>query len=333
MNLIFQILVSPVTLFLLLLGRKPKPYIMPNTVEQDKSISHITLNGVTFHAQTFGEVSNPPLFILHGGPGNDYRYLLPLEVLKDDYYVIFYDQRGTGLSPRVDSQELSLESSLEDLESIIEYYAKDKKVYLIGHSWGAMLACAYLQKHPMNVEKIVLAEPGVLTKEQGKRFIKATKIHFSWRLLRHLISVWYQSLFVKGPDKQAHMDYFFVNLAFTTNIPNHPLAGYFKDNKMDLSALPYWRYSFNASKSIMKKSLNKKGEVDIDLVKGLNTYAPKVLFITGEHNSIIGTHYQQEHIKHFKNATLIEIKDAGHTMFGDNPKESLQVVRNYFDTK
>ena len=42
---------------------------------------------------------------INGGPGADYRSLLPLSRLKDDYFVIFYNQRSTGLSPRQENSD------------------------------------------------------------------------------------------------------------------------------------------------------------------------------------------------------------------------------------
>jgi len=45
-----------------------------------------------------------------------------LKELSDEYYVVFYDQRGSGLSPRVDPAELTLDSSIEDLDRIVEHY-------------------------------------------------------------------------------------------------------------------------------------------------------------------------------------------------------------------
>ena len=87
-------------------------YSVAKTIEDDKTIPHIEIGNVVFHAETFGNDSNETVIIIHGGPGNDYRYLLPLKALSEDYFVVFYDQRGTGLSPRIDEEEQSLENSL-----------------------------------------------------------------------------------------------------------------------------------------------------------------------------------------------------------------------------
>ncbi len=76
-------------------------YAVPATVATDPSIPHIKIDDITFHAETFGEPTNPVVVVIHGGPGGDYGYLLNLHQLADEYFVVFYDQRGAGLSPRV----------------------------------------------------------------------------------------------------------------------------------------------------------------------------------------------------------------------------------------
>ncbi|MBI4698204.1 MAG: alpha/beta fold hydrolase, partial [Nitrospirae bacterium] len=122
-------------LYFLTLGNYP----VPMTVSDDPSLPRVAINGKVFHAETFGDSNNPVIIIVHGGPGWDYRSLLPLKELSDEYYVVFYDQQGTGLSPRVEPGEINLESSLQDLDFIVDHFGKGKKADLIGHSWGAML--------------------------------------------------------------------------------------------------------------------------------------------------------------------------------------------------
>ena len=122
-------------------------YSVPVTVDQDPTLPHITIDGYTYHAETFGDPSNPVVITLHGGPGSDYRSILSLQELADEYYVVFFDQRGAGLSPRVEPEELTIESAIADLDSIVDYFGQGEKVNLVGHSWGAMLASAYVGEH------------------------------------------------------------------------------------------------------------------------------------------------------------------------------------------
>ena len=85
-------------------------YHVAKTVEQDPSIPHIELDNVVFHAETFGSDTNKVVIVLHGGPGNDYRNLIDLKALADQYFVVFYDQRGPGLSPRVAAEQLTVDN-------------------------------------------------------------------------------------------------------------------------------------------------------------------------------------------------------------------------------
>ncbi len=63
--------------------------LVPETVDQDSSIASIEVAGTMLHSETFGDPSDPMLMVLHGGPGADYRSLLPLQALADDgYYVV-----------------------------------------------------------------------------------------------------------------------------------------------------------------------------------------------------------------------------------------------------
>ncbi len=59
---------------------------VPATVATDSSLPRVEIDGVTFHAETFGDVANPVVVVVHGGPGGDYGYLLNLHELQDDYY-------------------------------------------------------------------------------------------------------------------------------------------------------------------------------------------------------------------------------------------------------
>src|SRR6478609_1687400 len=77
--------------------------LVPKTVTEDASIPAIDINNTRLHAETFGNPVDPMVVMLHGGPGADYRSMLNAKALANDgYFVIFYDQRGSGLSERED---------------------------------------------------------------------------------------------------------------------------------------------------------------------------------------------------------------------------------------
>jgi len=324
----FSIIILLVFLYLITSGT----WQVANRVAQDSTISHITIDNVVFHAETHGSDTSRTTIVIHGGPGQDYRYLFPMKQLSDTYHLVFYDQRGTGLSPRVDPAELTLQSTIEDLHRIVEYYSPNEKVNIIGHSWGAMVGSGYLAKYPEQVHKIILAEPGFLTTKMSDEFMKCTngfKIDLTFSNLLLIGKIVFRGLHIRGPDNQAIKDYIFSNLV-SSDFENHPMSGYFCGQKYDSTQVKFWRLSMEASQSIPMSQTDENGKMFIDLVTGVEQYEDTVLFISGECNRYIGPDYQQLHLKYFPRHKLEIIQQAGHNMFHDQPDEFYQIVRDHF---
>ncbi|MFC2126397.1 alpha/beta fold hydrolase [Bacteroidota bacterium] len=328
---ILFVIVLLLSLFILFYLLTWGDYEVAKTVEQDPDIPHIEIGGVVFHAETFGSDTNDVVIVLHGGPGNDFRYLLELKELANEYFVVFYDQRGTGLSPRVPADELSLESSLQDLHSIVNFYSPDRKVILIGHSWGGMLASGYIGLYPEKVNKAILGEPGMLTSETANIFMERTNgmmPEMSLRLLWNIGKIWFKSLHLNGPDNQAKGDFLFENIAML-NDPDNPMLGYFCNRDMSNTNYPYWRMGFTSSMSISRKAMNEGGDMQINLVEGVDQFNGGVLFLTGECNTIIGEDIQKLHMTYFNYAQLKIIKDAGHNMITEQPEICINLIRDF----
>lgn len=307
-----------------------KGYKVAQTVEQDPSIPHIILNGVTLHAETFGDPKNQPVIVLHGGPGWDYRTLLPIKALSDEYFVIFYDQRGTGLSPRVDGKQLTLESSIADLDAVINHYGKGRKINLIGHSWGGMLASSYVGRYPEKVSHLVLAEPGPLTQEMYEIFYDK----HTWGLpfVFHVIGAWLGTIGVSGPDDQAGDDQFMYEVLVAYEGEDRPMAGYFCNKKASPSAFEHWRLGLEAYNNI-RESGTKGEKYIVSLVKGVEDFNGEVLFLTSSCDTILGVDLQKKQMEYFPKARMVVIDGVGHYLFGEKPIESLAPVREYFKTK
>ncbi len=306
-------------------------YIIPKTVEQDSTLPQIKLGNTLFHCETFGNDSNPVIIVLHGGPGDDYKNLLSLKSLSDEYYVVFYDQRGAGLSPRIDPSLFTIEMYVNDLNLFVEHFGKGKPVNLIGHSWGAMLASRYIGTYPELVQKAVLAEPGFLNTEMMNLFMEKTdgfapKISFT--LVSSMIKTFFKALHVKGPDNHARSDFFMLTM-MTEPIENNPILGYFCDKKPCEAAFDKWRFGSAASMAVIKMIKNKDNEFHIDLVSGVDRFNQKVLFLAGECNTIIGEELQRKHMKLFPNADLVVVPKAGHLMFAEQPELCYAIVRTY----
>ncbi len=305
---------------------------VPATVKDDASLPAIEVNGVRLHVEAFGREGAPVVIVLHGGPGNGYKYLLPLQALADRYRMVFYDQRGAGLSQRVPASSLGVNDYVAELDGVVERYSAGRPVLLIGHSWGAMLATAYLGKHPQKVKAAVLAEPGFLNSELAEEFYRKTNgmmPPMSTGLIWHVTRTWFESLHVSGPDAEASRDYLIEQVTSGAEIEGHPIAGYFCGGK--LQKFPSSR--FGGTAMLATRSItDDEGHIHIDLVSGVERYDGRVLFLSGTCNTLTGPEYQQKQMHFFRHAELAVIDGAGHPMFSDKPEESLSVVRKFIDS-
>ena len=129
------------------------------------SEARITVGGPPLYARVIGHGQS--LIVLHGGPDFDHKYFLPeLDKLADAYRLIYYDQRGRGLSAEhVRPEDVSLASELEDVDRVRLHFQADTPV-LLGHSWGSLLALEYALRFPTRVSHLVLMNPAPASASQ-----------------------------------------------------------------------------------------------------------------------------------------------------------------------
>ncbi|AEO67605.1 uncharacterized protein THITE_2144921 [Thermothielavioides terrestris NRRL 8126] len=108
----------------------------------------------------------PPLIALHGGPGAGHRYLTSLVDLYDKYKIpiIFYDQIGCGNSTHFrekpgDTTFWTFELFCAELDNLVDHFGlREKGFYLLGQSWGGMLAGAYAARSgAVGLKKLVIS--------------------------------------------------------------------------------------------------------------------------------------------------------------------------------
>lgn len=294
---------------------------LPHTAEHDAAVPTITLQGYRFHAQTFGQANKPALIVLHGGPGADHRYLLGLQALADDYLVLFYDQRGSGLSPRVSSQEISLDSYLTDLDAFVDHIGQGRAVHLLGHSWGAMLASAYTGRHPGKVRRLVLAEPGFLD--------HASLAHLpqggwpGWTVAWGMARAWLQQWTVAAEgDPYARRDFLLGAMLPLFQAPNTCDGA--------VPQVDGWRAGSPAFDATVGRMMSDAAyAASLDFRAGVDRFDGPVLFLAGQCSTTMGEAQQRRHMAHFRQARLVTVAQAGHFLFNEQPKASMKVVRSF----
>jgi proline iminopeptidase len=297
-------------------------YPVAATVVDDASLPQIEINGLRLHAETYGDPSNPVIIVLHGGPGGDYRSQLGARSLANTNFVVFYDQRGAGLSERVPAEDLNVRAYMAELDGVVDRYSPDRPVTLLGHSWGAMLATAYLGEAPEKVERAILLEPGFFTGEEMQDWMTQAQpymsgLGFYWQAT---IAA-FQSLHVSGPDARAGQDHMMSEIIHT--FVNHPDNPYHCPGE-NFDA-PAWRFGATAS-----QTAGKTGAAEIELIaQGAESYPGPVLLLAGACNDWLGEDAQRVHLSFFQNGELKIAPNSGHDMIWDNSDETMPLIRAF----
>ncbi len=102
--------------------------------------------------------SGYPVILLHGGPGLDHHELRPwLDPLGDmGLRLIYVDERGQGLSPRVDPATLSVRGFAQDIDRLAQALELDDYAVL-GHSFGAIIALCHALERGTAAQYVISA--------------------------------------------------------------------------------------------------------------------------------------------------------------------------------
>ena len=128
------------------------------------TMERLNVNGVPQSVTIRGrDRGNPILIWLHGGPGSSETTALRHydAGLEDHFVVVYWDQRyaGQNFDPgAAKPKTLTIQQYVDDLDVVVDTTLKrfdQRKVVLVGHSWGTVLGVLYAQQHPEKVAAYV----------------------------------------------------------------------------------------------------------------------------------------------------------------------------------
>lgn len=289
-----------VPLFLVLSGCLGTDALVPATVDDDPSLPSLEIGDTRLRIEHFGDVAHPLVVVLHGGPGSDYDGLLPLAALVEEgHQVLFYDQRGAGLSRRHDAGTITAARHVGDLDALVNRYAPDGTATLVGHSWGGQLAAAMAQAHPDRVDQLVFLEPGPFTgarwTELGLQEVDMTATH-----LNDLF--WSEQMV--GPDSHARLDWHFQQLL------SEQLAGYaFREE----DPMPFQRMGFVGYRDVIADTL-VDGVATWDFRPDDVDWTGRAHFLWGGANTLMDDAYRREQEADWPGSTTRTFPGAGHDL-------------------
>ena len=300
--------------------------LVPKTVDQDPNLPSITINGAKLHSEAFGKPDSSIILVLHGGPGSDYRYLLNCkDFANQGYRVVFYDQRGSGLSQRFPRKSYNdMQILYDEITGVINHYKThpNQKVFLLGHSWGAMLATAYINRYPTGdtyiptINGVVLCEPGGFIWNDIKEYVSHSR---GFGLLSEFINdATYLDQFMTGKEDQHEiLDYKMSILATGNSITGE-------------TGELFWRNGAEINNGLFNYGEDTKP----NWTGNLHLYTTKALFIYSEKNKAYGLDWAKKVSAVYPNIELFKATNVGHSMLTNSEgwQQCYPKILTYFNS-
>ncbi|MFD1588918.1 alpha/beta fold hydrolase [Halorientalis brevis] len=116
----------------------------------------LSLDDVDLRYEVAGD--GPPLVFLHGGWMNGDAWQSQVNRFTPEYEVVTVDLRGHGRTGESGQRRYSVELFTDDVEALLTHLDVDQPV-LCGLSLGGMVVQEYLDRHPNQAQRAVVAGP------------------------------------------------------------------------------------------------------------------------------------------------------------------------------
>ena len=117
---------------------------------------YVPIGGIDQWIQTGGAAQAPVLLYLHGGPGGtSVPVAAAWKSWEEHFTVVHWDQRGAGRTFAKNGEagcgRLTIDRMVADALEVVEFLTRTfggRKLVLVGHSWGAVLAIHAIRRRP-----------------------------------------------------------------------------------------------------------------------------------------------------------------------------------------
>lgn len=274
----------------------------------------------------------PALYILSGGPGEapEHPYRQIVDSLKSFYTCILIHQRGSGKSRNIPITQttITIQNYTQDIE-LLQKKRGDKKITLLGISWGGLLVMNYAALHPESVSNLILvcsAPPSytVWNVLYDNQYARRSKVELdSMDILQKLFSTKTEkeldSLKIIDPNCKEVV-------AYKDFIALHVRAMYYDRSKISKKNFDDLFYSFNFQPIpiIDKEVIQTKWDITNELRK-LKT--PALIVYGRQDDQGESTFYLQKESLRFSETHVIE--KCGHEILEEQPTEFFRILMDY----
>lgn len=288
--------------------------LVPKTVMEDASLPSIEANGAKLHSQAFGPKDSTLIVCIHGGPGDNYQYLLnTISLVDKGYRVVYYDQVGSGLSERKPKSYYSSFGAdginkvfYDELKAVIAHYKthQSQKVILLTQSWGSMMATAYAGKYPSEIDGLVLAEPGGFKWDDVISYLDESRSFNLWGELSNDATFFDQ--FITGKENEHNiLDYKAMLLTSKNDIVG--------DVGSDIGTNNQYYPNIRDGAVISAATYEIADKYKPDFSEGIENFNKKILFLYSENNKVYTDSWAQKIANPLPNKQIVKINGVGHS--------------------
>jgi len=252
-----------------------------------------------------------------GGPGQGYPSfeLMGGNHLEKNMRMIYMDQRGSGASGT--SENYHLDKMIQDIEELRQHLQL-KKIFLLAHSFGGIIAVSYAKKYPQHTKGLILANVTLhfLNDESVKEQIE------------------YGNSLLQAKNKAIPKDSLTSELSKISSALRKKRIGY-KFLTEDIETIKESDKIDSLHPRIIDFGMAVISKPK-DFPEYYADYAPitkdisvPVLIITGKKDKAVGT----QHYKTFRfpNQKVVSI-DGGHLLYYEKNKEFVNAVSQFVNT-
>ncbi|MGI8618233.1 MAG: alpha/beta fold hydrolase [Gemmatimonadaceae bacterium] len=286
------------------------------TIPSPRANGYTTTSSVPLYWASYGPEGVSPLLMLHGGPGASHEYLLPQMLeLANNRELIFYDQRGGGLSRHDDEGPITWQIQVDDLGTVVREFSLGP-LSIVGYSWGGLLAVLYAieaaaGRAPIEPARMILIDPAPVTRRHREEF----EAEFNRRQQDQEIRGMREQLTASGMQEMDRETY--RQRAFELSV-----AGYFADPARAGDLTP-----FRVIGKVQKSIWDSLG--DYDLRAELANVRCPALVVHGSDDPI-PAHSSRE-IAAALGARFVLLDGSGHVPYVEQPDQLFPALVNFLD--
>jgi len=255
-----------------------------------------------------------PTFLLHGFGSKKEGFMAQIPDLSKYFRVISIDLRGSGKSSRP-NYHYTMDMFADDVKGLMDYLSI-KKINLIAHSFGGMIAQNFVVKYPESVNKLVLInslpkipdgydpEPYIQRRIKGLELRKKDPVKAFWESTQFGFYHKFREKMLDNPKEKFHGLWSVEDLIdYYTRDPPTP---------HDIRNISY---SFKTHNSF----------------SNLHKIKQETLLLTASHDVLVPKERMMEIHNLIPNSTLKVIEKAGHESHKSNAPEVNRTIIEFLN--